>query len=141
MEQPLGFVAQVEYGKVCRLHNAIYGFGKFNDIIDSLTIQCSLLLQSGGRFYQQFKWMILLRLLIGHCQFEDISINQVSNQGLGSTQDQLAEIFTKPLSRARLELLCYKLGLYHIYTLQLEDCYEGYCVISLGGLLSVHISM
>ena len=41
MEQPPGFVAQGESGKVCRLHKAIYGlkqspktwFGKFNDVV------------------------------------------------------------------------------------------------------------
>ena len=38
-EQPLGFVAQGEFGKMCRLHKAIYGlkqffrawFGKFSE--------------------------------------------------------------------------------------------------------------
>lgn len=33
-----------------------------------------------------------------------------------STQDQLADMFTKSLSRARLELLCCKLGLHDIYS-------------------------
>ena len=41
MEQPLGFVAQGESGKVCRLHKAIYGlkqsprawFGKFSEVV------------------------------------------------------------------------------------------------------------
>ena len=41
MEQPLGFVAKRESGKVCRLHKAIYGlkqsprawFGKFSEVV------------------------------------------------------------------------------------------------------------
>ena len=41
MEQPPGFVPQGESGKVCRLHEAIYGlkqspktwFGKFSDVV------------------------------------------------------------------------------------------------------------
>ena len=41
MEQPLGFVAQVEIGKVCHLRKSLYGlkqspralFGKFNQAI------------------------------------------------------------------------------------------------------------
>ena len=40
-EIPLGFVAQGEFGKVCRLHKVIYGlkqsprawFGKFNEVV------------------------------------------------------------------------------------------------------------
>ena len=49
MEQPLGFVAQGESGKVCRLHKAIYGlslkqyprawFGKFNEIVLKFGLQ------------------------------------------------------------------------------------------------------
>ena len=42
MEQPLGFVAQGEIGRVCRLRKSLYGlkqssrawFGKFNEVLE-----------------------------------------------------------------------------------------------------------
>ena len=47
MEQPPGFVPQGESGKVCRLHEAIYGlkqspktwFGKFSDVVLKFGLQ------------------------------------------------------------------------------------------------------
>ena len=49
MEQPLGFVAQWEIGKVCRLRESLYGlkqiprawFGKFNQIVETFGMQKS----------------------------------------------------------------------------------------------------
>ena len=49
MEQPPGFVAQGEIGKVCRLRKSLYGlkqsprawFGKFNQAIEEFGMQKS----------------------------------------------------------------------------------------------------
>jgi len=49
MEQPPGFVAQGEFGMVCKLHHSIDGlkqsscawFGKFSSIIQKFGLRCS----------------------------------------------------------------------------------------------------
>ena len=49
MEQPLGFVAQGEIGKVCRLRKSLYGskqshcawFGKFSQVVEEFGMQKS----------------------------------------------------------------------------------------------------
>ena len=43
-----------------------------------------------------------------------------------STRVQIADMFTKTLCKTRLDLLCNKLGLYDIHTLQLEGEYYGF---------------
>ena len=48
IEQPPGFVAQGEFGKVCRLHKTIYGlkqslrawFGKFSEVVLKFGLRC-----------------------------------------------------------------------------------------------------
>ena len=109
MEQPPGFVAQGESGKVCRLHKAIYGliqsprtwFGKFNEVVLKFGLQrCH---SNHFVFSHTFdKGKILLIIYV-----DDIIITSDDKQGIDDLKRYLQNSFqTKDLGK-----LLYFLGI------------------------------
>ena len=66
IEQPLGFVAQREIGKVCRLRKSVYDlkqslhtwFGKFNQVVETFGMQKSK--SDNSVFYKNSSYDIIL---------------------------------------------------------------------------------
>ena len=100
MEQPLGFVAQGEIGKVCRLWKYLYGlkqspctwFGKFNQAIETFSMQNSK--SDHSVFYKNFNSGIILLVVY----VDDIVITGSDFKGILSLKSFLHNQFdTKDL--------------------------------------------
>ena len=100
MEQPPGFVAQGEIGKVCRLRKSLYGlkqsprvwFGKFSQVVEEFGMQKSK--YNHSVFYRNFSLSIILLVVY----VDDIVINGSDSKGILSLKSFLQSQFhTKDL--------------------------------------------
>ena len=109
MEQPPGFVAQGEIGKVCRLRKSLYGlkqsprvwFGKFSQVVEEFGMQKSK--YNHSVFYRNFSLSIILLVVY----VDDIVITGSDSKGISSLKSFLQSQFhTKDLG-----MLKYFLGI------------------------------
>ena len=100
MKQPLGFVAQGEIEKVCRLHKSLYGlkqsprawFGKFNQVVETFGMQKSKFNHSV--FYRNSSSSIILLVVY----VDDIVIIWSDSKGILSLKSFLhSQFHTKDL--------------------------------------------
>ena len=69
MEQPLGFIAQEEIGRICRIRKSLYGlkhsprvwFGKFSQVVEKFVMQKSKSNHSG--FYKNSSSGIIMLIV------------------------------------------------------------------------------
>ena len=104
MEQPLGFVAQGEIGKVCRLWKSLYGlkqsprawFGKFSHVVEKFGLQKSK--SDHSVFYQNSSSGIILLVVY----VDDIVIIRSDSTGISSLKSFLhGQFYTKDLGMLR----------------------------------------
>jgi len=104
MEQPPGFVAQGEYGKVCHLRKSLYGlkqsprawFGKFSDVVQEFGLKKSKCDHSV--FYRQSTVGIILLVVY----VDDIVITGDDCAGISSLKEFLhAKFHTKDLGQLK----------------------------------------
>ena len=104
MEQPPGFVAQGEYGKVCHLRKSLYGlkqsprawFGKFSQAIEKFGMQKSK--SDHSVFYKRSNGGIILLVVY----VDDIVITGNDTAGISSLKSFLhTQFHTKDLGMLR----------------------------------------
>ena len=100
MEQPLGFVAQGEIGKVCHLRKSLYGlkqsprawFGKFSQTVETFGMQKSE--SDHSVFYKNYSFGIILLVVY----VDDIVITGSDSKGILSLKSFLhSRFYTKDL--------------------------------------------
>ena len=104
MEQPPGFVAQGEIGRVCRFRKSLYGlkqspcgwFGKFSQVVEEFNMQKSK--SDHSVFYRNSSSSIILLVVY----VEDIVITGSDSKGISSLKSFLQSQFhTKDLGMLR----------------------------------------
>ena len=119
IEQPPGFVAQGEIGRVCRLHKSLYSlkqslcswFGKFSQVIEKFGIQKNE--SDHSVFYKNSEAGIILLVLY----VDDIVITKSDMAGISSLKSFLHNQFnTKDLGMLKyflgIEVMRSKLGIF-----------------------------